>query len=145
MKPISLDLRQRVLDAVDEKKMTRLEIAQVFKVCTAFVRRLVQRRREGHPIAPKPHAGGPKPILQEPQLQKLREAVTQKKDATLAELKKSLADQGIVVGRTTISEGLKTLGMTRKKRHCRPASGRVRKSAVSDSNIARRSTSIPSD
>jgi transposase len=145
MKPLSMDLRERLLDAVDKKQMTRLDIARIFNVSTAIIRRFVQRRREGESIAPKPHAGGPKPVLQEPQLELLRAAVAEKNDATLVELGQALAKHGIVVGKTTVSKGLKKLGLTRKKRRSGPANGRVRRSGCSGSNIAKRlMPSIPS-
>src|SRR5947209_9642789 len=58
MKPYSQDLRERVVRACDERRGTRAQIAELFHVSTAWIRRLLQRRRETGSIAARPHAGG---------------------------------------------------------------------------------------
>jgi len=46
MKTYSKDLRERVVSACDSSDYTRGEIAELFGVSTAWIRRLLQRRRE---------------------------------------------------------------------------------------------------
>ena len=60
MKTYSQDLRERVVRACDAGDKTRVEIAALFGVSTAWVRRLHQRRRETGSIAPRRHIPGPK-------------------------------------------------------------------------------------
>ena len=53
MKPYSMDLRERVVEAVDECKQTKWEISLRFQASPAWIRRLLQRRRETGSIQPK--------------------------------------------------------------------------------------------
>lgn len=53
MKPYSMDLSKRVVDAVDDGKMTKWDISLLFKVSPAWIRRLLQRRRETGSIEAK--------------------------------------------------------------------------------------------
>ena len=108
----SLDLRTRVLAAVDAKDGTRAAIAARFSVSTAWVRRLVQRRQETGGIAPKPHAGGPAPALTADHRDRLRALVAEQPDATLAELRDRLAAP---VGIMTVARALKALRLPLKK------------------------------
>jgi transposase len=110
--PYSLDLRTRVLAAVDAKDGTRAAIAARFQVSTAWIRRLVQRRRQTGSIAPRPHAGGPAPALGPDHHDRLRALVAQQPDATLAELRDRLAAP---VGRMTVARALKALRLPLKK------------------------------
>jgi transposase len=111
--PYSLDLRRRVLAAVDAQTDTRAAIAERFQVSTAWVRRLVQRRREAGAIAPKPHAGGPAPALTADHRDRLRALVAEQPDATLAELRDRLAAP---VGIMTVWRALRALRLPLKKR-----------------------------
>ena len=119
MKPYSLDLRQRILAAVDDGTMTRPQIAKLFSVSAAWIRRLVQRRRETGSIEPFAHHGGPKPKLNEAHLECLRELVRQKPDATLEELRGQL---GAPAGVMTICRALKRLQLPLKKSRSGPPS-----------------------
>jgi transposase len=60
MKTYSQDLRERVVNACDAGSYTRHEVATLFGVSAAWIRRLLQSRRETGSIAPKPHKSGPK-------------------------------------------------------------------------------------
>ena len=90
MKPYSQDLRERVVRACDEGRGTRQQIADLFGVSTAWIRRLLQRRRETGSLTPSPGGRGPQPKLGEPQRQALAELVRQDPDATLRELRDRL-------------------------------------------------------
>jgi transposase len=108
----SLDLRRRVLAAVDAQDGTRAAIAARFAVSTAWIRRLVQRRRETGAIAPSPHRGGPAPALDADHRARLRALVADQPDATLAEFRDRLAAP---VGVMTIARALKDLRLPLKK------------------------------
>ena len=65
MDAYSEDLRQRVVQACDDGVLTREEIADQFQVSTAWIRRLLQRRRETGSFSALPGGHGPKPKLTE--------------------------------------------------------------------------------
>ena len=119
MRPYSMDLRRRVVAACDLGDETREEIAERFQVSTAWIRRLLQRRRETGSFAALPQNSGPKPILDEAGLEALDQLVKQKPDATLKELKEGL---GLKVSDGVILRGLAKLKLSLKKSHSGQAS-----------------------
>jgi transposase len=58
MKAYSEDLRQRVLAAV-ERGVPRVEVADLFDVSSATIKRWLRRRRETGGVAPTPRPGRP--------------------------------------------------------------------------------------
>jgi len=82
MRAYSFDLRQRVAAVCDEGVLSRPEIAELFAVSTAWIRRLLQRRRETSSLAARPHAGGVPPRLNDSQRQRLADLVAAMPDAT---------------------------------------------------------------
>lgn len=93
MKPYPIELRQRVLSAVDAGGATREQIAKTFQVSTAWVRRLLQRRRTEGTIEPKGHGGGRRPAFDGPLLAELDRVVQHRPDITLEVLQAHFADQ----------------------------------------------------
>jgi transposase len=63
MRPLSNDLRKRILEAVDNHEGSRREIARRFKVDVSCITRLLQLRRQTGSITPRPHGGGIAPTL----------------------------------------------------------------------------------
>ena len=59
MKPYSLDLRQKVVEAYSNKEGSFRRLAKRFKVSLSFIQRLIKRYREEGTIAPKTGGGGP--------------------------------------------------------------------------------------
>lgn len=108
-----MDLRDRVVSACDAGVLTREEIAEEFGASTAWVRRLLQRRRETGSYAPKGHAGGRRPAFEGVGLAQLDHLVRAQPDATLEELRDRT---GISCSLMTVSNTLKRLGYRRKKR-----------------------------
>ena len=121
MEAYSMDLRERVVHACDEGAETRLEIAERFGVSTAWIRRLLQRRRETGSFAALPHGGGRTPVFNAKRLERLQREVQKQPDATLAQLRQRLRLSCSV---SVVHDALKTLGWTYKK-----ASGRLSKIA----------------
>ena len=78
----SQDLRDRVLAARDRGLKTK-QVAQVFAVSRAWVRRVMQRRRESGRTAPLPRGGV---TVVKIDLERLRQLVAQQPDATVREL-----------------------------------------------------------
>src|SRR5687768_5389861 len=91
MEAYSTDLRDRVAAASDEGSMSRSEVAETFGVSVSFVTKLLARRRDSGSVAAKPHAGGFAPALGGRALKSLAALVKGRPDATLAELRASLA------------------------------------------------------
>jgi len=113
MKPYSLDLRQRLVDAVARGEGPLRELADLFQVSLSFLVRLLRRHRDTGSVAPKPHAGGPQPLLDEHATQELIRLVRAQPDATLAELRDRL---GIPCSLMTIARALKRQRITRKRK-----------------------------
>ena len=116
MKPYSLDLRERVVAAVEAGEMSRQCVAKVFGVSYYWIKKLFRQKRERGSIVPLPHGGGQKPQLNEERLQALRREVTRHPDATLKEFCNRVRGvDGAPVSVPTMSRTLKKLGFTRKK------------------------------
>jgi len=113
MRPLSNDLRQRILAAVDNHEGSRRQIAKRFMVDVSCITRLLQLRRQTGSIAPRPHGGGKPPVLDPPALERLRQLVEEDPDATLRQLQERLGVGGSIL---IIWRGLKALGITRKKK-----------------------------
>jgi hypothetical protein len=63
MRPYLTELRERVAAAVDYHEGYLRQITRRFCVSLSFIVRLLQRRRNAGTLAPKPHGGGPVPVL----------------------------------------------------------------------------------
>ena len=83
MAPYSMDLRERVAAAVDEGEGPQREVARLFRVSISFVSRLLQRRRQHNTLAPKPHGGGPTPVLSPDDERRLVDFIQKHNDNTL--------------------------------------------------------------
>jgi len=112
MRPYSMDLRKRVVAACDRGGKTREQIAEEFGVSTAWIRRMLQRRRETGSIAPLPQNPGRHPKLSGQRKQRLRGLVERYPDATLEELRRKL---GVRVALSTLHRALVELKLTLKK------------------------------
>lgn len=125
----SLDLRKRIVDAVERGVGTKRAIATLFGVHESFIYKLLCQKRERGDIAPLPHGGGASAKLTEPALMILTDLVAETPDATLAELGEQMKKKARVeVSQSTICRGLQALGLTRKKRPNAPPK-RIRLSA----------------
>ncbi len=105
----SQDLRDRVVRA-SERGMTTAQIARVFDVSPAWVRRVKQRLRESGEASPRKVGS---PGVRKIDRVRLAELVKEQPDATLKELRARL---GIQCGESTICTVLKKLGLSFKKR-----------------------------
>lgn len=113
MRPLSMDLRQRIVWAVDHHEGSRREIASRFRVDPSCITRLLQLRRETGSLRPRPHGGGKPPALDRDGLERLRALVRKRPDATLEELRQLLGLDGSIM---LVWRALKKLGITRKKK-----------------------------
>jgi transposase len=113
MRPLSSDLRERIVAAVERGDHSLRELTRLFAVNLSTIVRLLQRYRRTGSVEPKPHAGGPAPTLDAPAAARLLELVRQQPDATLAELRDRL---GIPCCLMTIARALQRHRITRKKK-----------------------------
>ena len=113
MKPLSNDLRQRILDAVDNRDGSRRKLAARFSVNVSTITRLLQLRRQTGSSEPRPHGGGVAPTLDQDALERLRGLVEETPDATLEALRQKLGVSGSVM---IICRGLQKLDLPLKKK-----------------------------
>jgi transposase len=118
MRTISLDLRERILAAYDQKEGDREEIAQRFRVSLGMVKKLLQQRRRTGDIAPRHRFSGPKPRIVAVHQQQMRSLLAKKPDLTLAELRKAMRLDCTL---PAIHYVLAKMGLTYKKRRFAPA------------------------
>ena len=124
----SMDLRERVLGALQQAEGTRAEVALRFGVSLSFVRDVRARFLQSGTLAPKAHGGGRPASADAATKEKLRTLVEQRADDTLEEHRESLAAAGGVrLSRSALGRVLVALGFTRKKR--RSAMTRAKPSA----------------
>jgi transposase len=123
MEAYSADLRDRVIEAYDAGRGSSRQLAVVFGVSSAWIRKLLWLRRETGTVAAKVYRRGPRPRLSDRQLARLAELVRQHPDATLCELRRRLRVSCSVV---TIHRALVKLGLSYKKSRSVPANRTVR-------------------
>ena len=118
----SLDLRRRVVAAVDVGDATQAQVAARFSVSLGWVRKLLgQRRRVGH-VEALGHRGGAPRRLDERALEAVRAAVTLHPDIALEELRLRLRRcERVRVSVPTLCRAVEALGLPRKKRRSSPA------------------------
>jgi transposase len=116
MKPYPLELRQRIVEAVDQQVSTIEEIAGIFQVHSSYVYKLLRQRRETHDLAPLPHGGGASAKLASEERGVLVVLVAEQPDATLKELRAGIRKRKRVrVSVSTVWRWLEALALTRKK------------------------------
>ncbi|MEJ7709307.1 MAG: IS630 transposase-related protein [Pyrinomonadaceae bacterium] len=87
MATYSLDLRQRIVDAVELGVESKRQIAKVFSVHESFIYKLLRQKRDRGDLAPLPHGGGASAILTQDHRLELTALVANTPDATLDELR----------------------------------------------------------
>ena len=121
MRPFSLDLRQRIVEAL-QSGQTRPAVAERFGVSLATVDRFAKQWREKKDLSPRPITGRPRAILATQQ-EVLQNLITTQKDATLESLSKALEEQtGKKVSLSALQRNLVWLGYSYKKSRALPPS-----------------------
>src|SRR5437763_4819175 len=110
MRPYSQDLRKRIVATVQRGEGPVRQIAERFLVSVSFVTRLLQLHRSSGSVEPRPHGGGNPAVLTPEDLERLREFIRKRPDATLQECAKH---PGIACSLVTISRALTKLGLPR--------------------------------
>ena len=116
MKPYPLELRQRIVEAVDQHLSTIEESAGIFQVHSSYVYKLLRQRRDTKELAPLPHGGGASPKLEGADREVRVDLVAEQPDATLTELRDGLRKRKRVsVSVSTVWRWREVLALTRKK------------------------------
>jgi DNA-binding NtrC family response regulator len=122
MTPYPLELRLRIVAAVDQQTHTIEEVARLFGVSERYVYQLLKMRRESGDLSRSPRGGGAVAKLDEPNLLKLAELVAEFPDATLEELRELLRRRcHLSVSVNTVWRGLQQIDFTLKKSHAERA------------------------
>jgi len=122
--PLSCDLRDRALAAVDGG-MSRRAAAERFGVsCSSVIRWDQLRRVQGH-ARPRPQGGDKSSRRIETQAEVILEAVRRQPDITLKELRALLVGRGVGVAVSTLWRFFDRRGITLKKRPGMPRSRSV--------------------
>ena len=87
---ISLDLRERILEAYDEGKATRDQVAHRFRVSLGMVKKLLQQRRHSGDIRARHHLAGRKPLILVEHRQEMDRLLKTKPDMTLRAIQQIL-------------------------------------------------------
>jgi transposase len=123
MKPYSLDLRTKIVEAYLQQEGSIRQLAQRFKVSARFVWALSHRLRRTGSYAPKPHGGGHPACIKPSQYEIIAKLVKQYPDATLAELCRHVeATCQVTPSKSSMQRVLEKLQLTRKKRRSMPPS-----------------------
>jgi len=123
-KALSLDLRVRVLSAVEAGARHR-EAGERFGVSAASVSRWAQRKREEGEPRPKALGGDRRSGRIKAHHDAVLAALGSAKDATIEEVRLNLAQHGLTFGFGTIRRFFARYGITRKKRPPMPRSRTV--------------------
>jgi transposase len=123
MKAYSIDLRERIIKAVEAGKQSQAEVAETFGIGLRTVEAWWQRWRETQSVAALPHGGGPVRVLAESE-EVIRTALKEQPDATLDELCAQVSDaQGLTANQSMMCRELRRLNLPRKKRRRTTANG----------------------
>ncbi len=114
MKTYPLELRQRVIKAVDNKIGTKKEIAETFSVSTSWIRKLLQRRRKTGTLEPSVRTQGRKPAFMGADLEQLNDFVQKNPDSTLEEIREHFSGR-VNCSIVAIHNALKRLDWRYKK------------------------------
>jgi transposase len=113
MQPLSNDLRERILRAIDNHEGSRRKLAARFCVNPSTITRLLRLRHQTGSFDPRPHAGGVTPTLDHDALERLRKLVEETPDATLEILRQKMGITGTIM---IICRALQKLGLPLKKK-----------------------------
>lgn len=121
VRPYSMDLRERVLAAVEGGEPIRA-VAEQFSVSPSFVSKLHTRYRRSRSLAPDRQGGDHRSHPIEAHADWLLAQVAATPDLTLAELCQGLRQRGLATVPSTVWRFFHRRGVTYKKRPRTPAS-----------------------
>jgi transposase len=112
MKPLSQDLRERIVSAFEAGGASMAAIGRRFAVSGRVVGKLVRQKRELGTLAPQVHRRGRKPAVSAEKQRELREHLEKFPDATVLERREAL---GLTCSEKTLWQTLRKMGWRFKK------------------------------
>src|SRR3954452_2563549 len=120
MNAYPMELRERILDAVDRGVGSGPPVARLFRVAVNSVYNLLRLREQTGTVRPRPNPGGHRPAIPPERYDDVRQLLAEQPDLTLAQIRDRL---GLDCSEAAVCRTLKKLGLTRKKKRCtRPSS-----------------------
>lgn len=116
MKPLSIDLRSRIVRAYETGDSTKQQIAARFAVSLAVVKKLISQWNKLGTIEPQYQTVGRKPAFNKEQLQELDKLVERHCDMTLAEIQQYFIGR-VNCSHQAVANALERLGWGYKKNH----------------------------
>ena len=115
MDAYSEDLRQKIVEAVQERRMNQSEAARAFGVSLSSVKRYLRAVQEGRSLSPG-KAPGKRPSLDEKARKLLEADVEERPFAKLKQRQEYLRKAaGVSVSESTLSRAIRSMGFGRKK------------------------------
>ena len=120
MKPYSVDLRQKVIDAYNQPEGSQRQLAKRFRVSLSCIQDLLKRYRSDGTIEPRAHGGGRSASFSLEQRERVAQLVAATNDGTLEELSVQVEQHiRVRVSRATMGRVVQQLNLTRKKNSAR--------------------------
>lgn len=118
MKAYSIDIREKIVAAHIQDKISIRKVAIRFAVSKSLVQKLVKQQKTDGNLQPLQRGKPQFSHLASAEVE-LRELVVENHDATIVELCELFAAKtGNWVSRTAMCRSLQKLGLNRKKKHC---------------------------
>jgi transposase len=115
MKAYSEDLRQKVVQAIEQRGMSKSQAARLFSISLSSVKRYVRLANQGKSLAPRKGGGRP-PIADQTTRKLLEEDIRRRPAATVAHRRHFLENiAGKTMSEPTLRRLLKRMGYSRKK------------------------------
>ncbi len=128
VKALSLDLRQRIADALDTGQ-SQADVAQRFAVSLSSIERLARKKRHGHSLEPG-KSPGKKPLVEQERQYAFEQLAASRTDWTLQTLADAWQQQGgKSLSLATVSRTLHRLGFSYKKSAASPRRPKVASAA----------------
>ena len=122
MDAYSEDLRQKIVQALQQRRMNKSEAARAFGVSLSSVKRYAKAAREGRSLSPG-KAPGKRPLLDEKARRLLEADLKERPFAKLKDRREYLEKvAGVSVSESTLSRALRKMGFGRKKGRWVPVS-----------------------
>lgn len=116
-KALPVELRERVVQGVEEKELSIAAAADLYAVGTATVKRWLARARATGSVEPSAMGGMRVVLIALSEEQRVVDLVERMPDATVEELAAAYTEQyGTVLSRSSMTRALKRFGITRKKK-----------------------------
>jgi transposase len=115
MKAYTQDLRQKVVEAVEQRSISKSEAARLFGISLSSVKRYTKLASQGEPLTPRKGGGRP-PIADDATRKLLKDDIRTRPAATVKQRRHFLERiAGKSLSEVTLRRLLKRMGYSRKK------------------------------